>query len=141
MKTFIAIIFSLLILGCTPPTPATVIFSCFKQISQNNYSKAFNYVTPRVANVQSNYPWLFSLHRMYVKGHQYKIESIVLDSATQSHANCIFTFKTTQTDYSYKVQLDLVLLKNKWYIDNIWHLEDNGEIYMNALENIDRMHF
>jgi hypothetical protein len=133
LYSFIAV----LLAGCSLPPPDDVVRACLDELSDNNYTKMLAYTGPNVINAYSNNLWLSKVHQMYVKDQEISVDPADLITATSAQVRTHLTFhqKRSAGGRTFFLRLDLGL-RDKWYIDDIWHLNPDGTIKKNALKTI-----
>ena len=119
------------------PPPDDVVRACLDELSDNNYTKMLAYAGPDVHFAYSNNLWLAQVHQMYVKEQEITVETPELTSSTTAQVRTHITFhqKRSAGDRSDYLRVDLTL-RDKWYIDDIWRLNEAGTVYENALQTI-----
>jgi hypothetical protein len=127
----------LLFTGCSLPEPDEVVRACLDELEHNNYSKMLAYAGPDIIFAYSNNLWLSQAHQIYVKEHEFIVEPAERLTSTTAHVRTHITFhqKRNMGSRSYFLRVDLTL-RDKWYIDDIWHLEEDGTLYKNAIQTI-----
>jgi hypothetical protein len=127
----------ILLSGCSLPEPDEVVHACLDELEHKNYTKMLAYAGPDIIFVYSNNLWLSRAHQINVKEHEIIVEPADRLTSTTAHVRTHITFhqKRGAASRSYFLRVDLTL-RDKWYIDDIWHLEEDGRLDKNAIQDI-----
>jgi hypothetical protein len=128
---------AILLAGCSLPPPDDVVRACLDELANNNYTKMLAYTGPDICFAYSNNLWLSRVHQVNVKDQDVIVEPFELLSSTTAIVRTHITFHQKRTKETYPLHLRLdMTLRDKWYIDDIWYLDENGAAYKNAIQNI-----
>ena len=138
MKTLLSIvILAAMLAGCSPPPPDDVLRVFLDHVNDKNYDRALSFAGPKLLAAYSNNLWLTDVHQMYVGEQEYVVEPpdhLTLTSA-QLRAGVTFHMKRSRETIPYYFLVDMSL-KDKWYISDVWYLDDDGSHTINVLDSL-----
>ena len=116
------------------PEPDAVLRQCLDSVVAKNYDRMLSYCTPELRAAYSNSLWVVHAHRAVVSKTEYTIGTVDQPAAVSAHINVEMKFSFPQQHPPMTVRLKFDLSdRGKWYIENVWKVESNGAMTINAL--------
>lgn len=130
-----------LLAACEPPPPARVVQECLDALEAKKYEQALQYTGPAIQELYSNRQDLVFYHRQMVKSTSFAVGAGEIVTPDRAHVDVRVRFDLRdETVIDWPLRMDLSLRK-RWFIDDVWHMDDEGRPRRNALNAVGAMEY
>ncbi len=97
---------------------------------------------PKLVEAYSNHLWLAELHQMYVSEEDTVVELPENVTATSAQIRVAIAFHEKRSRQVFPYYFMVAMrLNGKWYIDDVWYLDNSGSHSVNVLDTLPQSPF